>query len=331
MPYHSLKSSESKIMSIFKRMFSKNEPTEPSQTNTTPSADGIPSAKPSYQTDEKTALFDVNVTRELLDNPEKFFNNGRVTVGHVSDMGVVRTNNEDAVYTFFASGSFAEGIPDFGVFAIADGMGGHQLGERASAIAVRTVAEYILSKIYLPMIAIEEEDDRPTISEVLMAAVKTANDLVIREIADGGTTLTVMVLIGEWAHFAHVGDSRAYIITKEMAEQITRDHSLVQRLIELNQLDANQSKEHPQRNVLYRAIGQSDNIEVDTLSRRLASNSYVMICTDGLWDVVSNHQIREIITTLQNPQQSAQKLVELAITQGSTDNVSSIIIKMPTG
>jgi len=275
----------------------------------------------------KTARFD-SVTRDLTEEPQPEQPSGEPQFSAVSDKGIVRLNNEDSVFTLYSTNVMADGIPPFGIFILADGMGGHESGEKASAMAVRAAANFILHRLYIPFL-LNNDDDRPPIAEILIAAVKTANDAVSRSIPDGGTTLSIMVLIGDWAHFAHVGDSRIYLITREAAEPLTRDHSYVQRLIELNQITPEESKNHPQRNVLYRAIGQQDTIEVDTLSRRLSKGASVLLCSDGIWDVLTAHQIREIVTSGAAPQQICEKLCALAITQGSMDNVSTILVRMP--
>lgn len=317
-------------MSFFRRVFGKNEEADESEQYVDQDATPVvpmPQVKPSFNPEARTTVFDT-ATRELVSEPENMLA-GHSVMGYVSDVGIVRDNNEDATFTFFASSSTVDNNPDFGIFIIADGMGGHQQGEKASALAVRTSAQLIMQKLYLPMLTAADDPDRPPIAEVLIAAVKAANDAVIKSIADGGTTLTIMVMMGDWGHFAHVGDSRAYLITKEAAELVTRDHSYVQRLIELNQISVEESRQHPQRNVLYRAIGQNEVIDVDTLSRRLPTGGAILLCSDGMWDVVSNHQIREIVSTNSSPQQICEKLVALAITQGSTDNVSGILVRMP--
>lgn len=339
-------------MSFLRNLFGKNESNHPSSDPTPPVEEPIEElaeelvshsgstseppknspldvVTPATVNDAKTSRFD-SATRDLSDEPQPDPASGRPLFAAVSDRGIVRLNNEDAVFCFFSTMTMADGMPNLGVFIIADGMGGHELGEKASALAVRAAANFILQRLYLPLLT-NEDDDRPPIAEILIAAVKAANDVVFRTIPDGGTTLSLMVLLGDWGHFAHVGDSRIYIITKEQAELLTRDHSYVQRLIELNQITLEESKNHPQRNVLYRAIGQSENIEVDTISRRLGKGASVLMCTDGLWDVVSNHQIREIVNNpALSPDQICEKLCALAITQGSMDNVSTLLVKMPT-
>lgn len=324
-------------MSFFRRVFNKNENDEsksqeegntglPSENN--PVNAETPPMMPSYNPEGQTAHLD-GVTRPLAADAEQSIASGHPLFGYVSDVGMVRDNNEDATFLFYASSSSVENHPDFGLFVMADGMGGHQSGERASSIATRAVARFILDRLYLPIIGGGDSYDRPPIAEVLTAAIKSANELVMKEITDGGTTLTLMVLIGDWGHFAHVGDSRAFLVTRDGVDQLTRDHSLVQRLIELGQLTQEESRSHPQRNVLYRAIGQSDNLEVDTISRRLPPGASVLLCSDGLWDNISQHQLREIVNGNGSPQQICEKLVALASTQGSTDNISAILLRMP--
>jgi serine/threonine protein phosphatase PrpC len=341
-------------MAFLRNLFGKNEGSEPStplSANNTPPktreediAAGVQEAVAANNSlkeaspagvsltvsvgDAKTTRFD-SATRDLADEPVVNLAAGRPTFAALSDRGIVRSNNEDAVFGFLSTMTMADSMPNFGIFIVADGMGGHELGEKASALAIRASVNFIMQRLYLPLL-MNEDHDRPPIAEILTAAVKAANEAVIRSIPDGGTTLSIMVLLGDWGHFAHVGDSRIYIINREHAELLTRDHSYVQRLIELNQITHEESKSHPQRNVLYRAIGQSDTIEVDTISRRLAKGVAVLMCTDGLWDVVSDHQIREIVNNpLLSPDQICDKLCAMAITQGSMDNVSMLLVKMP--
>lgn len=340
-------------MSFLRNLFGKNENSEPAtekpagstvsmneaqapHNEATADVD-LQAAEPSSQApsrpvsanDAKTARFD-SVTRDLTDEPPPAPTHGKPAFAAVSDRGIVRLNNEDAVFAFLSTMTMSDAMPNVGVFIVADGMGGHELGEKASALAVRAAVNFIMQRLYLPLLT-NDDYDRPPIAEILIAAVKAANDAVLRTIPDGGTTLSIMVLLGDWGHFAHVGDSRIYIITKEQAELITRDHSYVQRLIELNQITLEESKNHPQRNVLYRAIGQNETIEVDTISRRLTKGAAVLMCTDGLWDVVSNTQIREIVNNpALSPDQICEKLCALAITQGSMDNVSTLLVKMPS-
>jgi serine/threonine protein phosphatase PrpC len=110
---------------------------------------------------------------------------------------------------------------------------------------------------------------------------------------------------------------------------LTRDHSLVQRLIELDQLTPEEAKDHPQRNVLYRALGQSESVEVDALTRRMPAGSHLLLCSDGLWELVSDDELQTIIRNYPHPQEVCDQLIALANTYGGNDNISVIVIKMP--
>jgi protein phosphatase len=137
------------------------------------------------------------------------------------------------------------------------------------------------------------------------------------------------VIIGDLAYIAHVGDSRIYLIHRGSIEQITRDHSLVQRLIELGQLTPEEAVDHKQPNVLYRALGQNELVEVDTLTRRLPPYSCLLLCSDGLWNQVSDDEILDIIMKHTNPQEACAKLIALANMRGGIDNVTAILLKLP--
>lgn len=259
--------------------------------------------------------------------------NSHLRFGQSTDVGMVRSNNQDAVLSFFHTSRSVEEQPDFGLFIVADGMGGHHDGEKASAIAARIMANHVASHIYLPMLSNGKngsDEDRPPVIEVLVAAVQKANADVFASVPEGGTTLTSVAVIGDLAYVVHVGDSRVYLATKDGLEQVTRDHSLVRRLIELNQLTEEEAVDHPQKNVLYRAIGQSETLEVDAITRRLPPNSRLLLCSDGLWNQVDDKEIGEIVMSHDNPQEACDKLVALANTRGGTDNITTILLMIPS-
>src|SRR5690606_697009 len=135
---------------------------------------------------------------------------------------------------------------------------------------------------------------------------------VLRHVPDGGTTLTTMTVIGDLAYITHVGDSRIYMMSGDRVEQLTRDHSLVQRLIELDQLTPSEAADHPQKNVLYRALGQTETLEIDVLTRRLTPHSRFLICSDGLWNLADERELREIVMKNADPQTACDQLVALA-------------------
>lgn len=254
----------------------------------------------------------------------------RVTFGQLSDVGMVRGNNQDAMMSFLASSSSSESLPDVGMFIVADGMGGYHDGEKASAIAARVVMRHLMYEVFDQLLQDNLGGaERPTVMDVMREAVQKANVAVSAEIPEGGTTVTATVILGDLVYIAHVGDSRAYLITEDGIEQITRDHSLVQRLIELDQLTLEEAAEHPQRNVLYRAIGQSESLDVDAITRRLPPRSRLLLCSDGLWNLVSEDTILEVVYKHSNPQEVCNQLVEMANERGGPDNITVILVQMP--
>lgn len=268
------------------------------------------------------------VTQPL--NPEIIspIHDGHLVFGQSTDVGLVRNNNQDSALSLVFASQSIEHFPGFGLFVVADGMGGHHDGEKASAITTRILASAMTDTIYLPMLADDDDAEQQPITEALISAVHKANHEVIRQVPEGGTTVTAVAVVGDLVHLVHVGDSRAYLIAEDGVEQITRDHSLVQRLIELDQLTREEAETHPQKNVLYRALGQSESLEVDTLTRRLPVNSRLLICSDGLWGQITEREIFEISMNISDPQQACDKLVALANTNGGIDNITAILLKV---
>jgi serine/threonine protein phosphatase PrpC len=253
----------------------------------------------------------------------------RLVFGQLSDVGMVRSNNQDAMFSLLASSSSTDDLPDFGLFIVADGMGGHHDGEKASAITARIVTKHVIDEIFVSLLDQKMNDpDRPSIAEVLRVAVEKANEAVTEEIPEGGTTVTATVILGDLAYIAHVGDSRAYLISDDGIEQVTRDHSLVQRLIELDQLTPEEALDHPQRNVLYRAIGQSETLDVDAITRRLPPRSRLLLCSDGLWNLVPEDAMLDIVRK-NKPQDACDHLIRMANDRGGPDNITVILVQVP--
>jgi PPM family protein phosphatase len=250
--------------------------------------------------------------------------------GQMSDIGrnPDRDRNEDA-YSAFTSSLYHNGVLEpFGLFIVADGMGGHERGEVASALSAQAVTDKILREVYLPFLKQDNRGaaNRP-LNEVLVSAVEEANDIVQEHAPEGGTTLTAALVLGNNAYLAHVGDSRAYIHRDGQLKQITHDHSYVARLVELGQATAEEALTHRYRNVLYRALGQAGNLEVETYLQPLAPRSQLLICSDGLWNMIPDEQIAQILNTAPSPQAATQQLVDLANANGGDDNVTAIIVQ----
>ncbi len=327
-------------MNLFRRIFS-NDPSKPTADSGTPTTTPAPQpiteikVEPPHEApmtppDIAPHIIADGATRPLSqESLLSYLGNDHLIFGQLSDVGMVRNNNQDAVLCYFVSSRSADERPDFGLFMVADGMGGHHDGEKASALAIKTVAATVATTIWLPMLSGQTENQAP-ITEALTEAIQKANGDIMVQVPDGGTTFSSVILIGDLAYVAHVGDSRVYMISKDgVIEQLTRDHSLVQRLIELDQLTPEEAAEHPQKNVLYRALGQNDIVEVDTMFRRVPPKSSLVVCSDGLWNQVQDKEIVDIVRQNSNPQDACNKLVALANKRGGLDNVTVVVLNLP--
>ena len=249
-------------------------------------------------------------------------------VGCAQSVGKQRDHNEDTLFcmnTILADGGLD--MP-FGVFIIADGMGGHQFGEVASGAAARVMADYVIEKMYMPFLRPEVNRSSESVQEVMEQGVKAAQLAVMKTAPGGGTTLTAGVIVGEQLTIAQVGDSRAYFIYPDgRMITITKDHSLVRRLVELGQITEAEALIHPNRNVLYRAMGQSEPFRPDIETRQLPHPGYILLCSEGLWGVVSDDQIFNIIINTKNPSEACAAMVNAANVAGGPDNISVILVQ----
>jgi PPM family protein phosphatase len=268
-------------------------------------------------------------TPEEVNTEPMVINPPQLLVGSAQSVGKMRDHNEDSLFTL--SSVFADGdtqIP-FGIFIIADGMGGHQHGEIASRSASKAAADYLVSKLFSPIMGLQNESSGESIVEILNAAVQRAQDIVVRKAPGGGTTLTISVVIGTQVFVAHVGDSRLYLIQKDGSlEQKTKDQSLVSRLVEQGHLSKEEAETHPQRNVLYRAIGQQEPFDPDIEVFQFPENAYMMMCTDGLWGSISPEEISKNVSSSQDLTSACHLMTEAANLAGGPDNISVILVKL---
>ncbi len=257
---------------------------------------------------------------------------GRAQVGWISEIGQQRTSNEDAVLVIRADQAGSNSLPSFGLFVLADGMGGHQAGEVASCLAVRAAARHILQHIYLVTLQEQEHNaEQPSLKEVLEEATQRANAIVSSAVPGGGTTLTCALVLGNQVVISHVGDSRAYLVFPDHLERVTHDHSLVDRLVELGQLSSAEAAHHPQKNVLYRAVGQGGLLEVDVVLRSISPDHGLLLCSDGLWGMLSEEEIVAIIGAAPTAQAACDALAAAANRAGGRDNISAVLVRFPSG
>lgn len=253
----------------------------------------------------------------------------QLLVASGQSVGRQRELNEDSLFTLTTTIAGNNSNPPFGLFIIADGMGGHQYGEVASNVAIRTISGYVMKKFHsnlfnLPTLPLDE-----SLQEIAQAAIVEAQRSVLREAPGSGTTVTAALVLGQQLTIAHVGDSRAYLIYNEQRiEGVTRDHSLVRRLEELGQITSAEAAVHPQRNVLYRALGQGETLEPDVVTTPFPVGGYLLLCSDGLWGVVPEEEIRRIIYEAPSIQRACQNLVAAANGAGGPDNISTILVQL---
>jgi protein phosphatase len=244
-------------------------------------------------------------------------------------VGKQREHNEDSLLavTSTISGN-AESVP-FGLYIVADGMGGHQFGEVASNAAVRIMAGDILKKFHSYLYTLPTQALQESLQEVMEASIKDAHRYVQREAPGSGTTVTAVLVLGQQMTIAHVGDSRAYAVYPDgRMDAITRDHSLVKRLEELGHLSKDEVANFPHRNVLIRALGQGETLEADIFTVPFPSPGYLVICSDGLWGVVNEQDVYRAVTEAPNLPRACQILVEMANAAGGPDNISVVIAQM---
>ncbi|MBN1248914.1 MAG: serine/threonine-protein phosphatase [Anaerolineae bacterium] len=254
---------------------------------------------------------------------------GAFRVGSKTHTGKVRDHNEDAVLVLTSHLDATPTSPDFGLFMVADGMGGHQNGEAASALALRVSAGQLVNQVYVSLLAgADRGANQPALTDVIRDAVVQANRVVSQRLPGSGCTLTCGMVVGGRLFIGHVGDSRAYVRRADGSlVKLTRDHTFVNRLIEVGQITAEDAVQHPQRNVLYRAIGQPEDLEVDVVTRSLAHGDRLLLCSDGLWNLLPDKAISDL-ASLADPQAACDALVDAANAAGGIDNISVVLVEL---
>lgn len=248
----------------------------------------------------------------------------------ISDRGCVRELNEDSAFAFSQAFISSEGIHGLGVFMVADGMGGHASGERASRLAVQAASESLLREVALPLADPTREAWRSVpINEAMERAFQEAQRRVLEEVAGGATTLTIVLLLHRRAYVGHVGDCRLYLLHKDLFIRLTRDHSVLSRLLEMSQFSEEEIallSRDPRRNALYRAVGQPGHLEIDLSSHVVEPEDGLLLCSDGLWGSVPDVVMRDIILQAESPAAACRRLVDEANARGGPDNITAIVV-----
>lgn len=233
----------------------------------------------------------------------------------MTDTGVKREMNQDY---FFSSEKAVGNLPN--LFIVADGMGGHKAGEYASRYTIERVVASIS----------RNEKEEPV--KILNEAIGKANELLIAESREDrekngmGTTIVAATIIGHKLFVANVGDSRLYVIADRI-RQITRDHSLVEEMVRLGEMKESEAREHPDKNIITRAVGAADTVEVDFFEVDLSGADTILLCTDGLTNMVEDRVIQQIISDRETVEEAVKELIGTANANGGRDNITAIIIK----
>lgn len=233
----------------------------------------------------------------------------------VTDIGVVRQENQDCFYT---SEMPIGNLPN--LFIVADGMGGHVGGKQASHTAIQAAVSYVK----------QTEDTEPIM--ILEGAIREANKVVyeesrIQELEGMGTTFVVATFVGNSLYVANVGDSRLYIDAPSLLKQITIDHSLVEEMVRMGELDKDHARTHEKKNVITRAVGVNEEVKIDVFEVHLQEEEQVVMCTDGLTNMVEDEKIHYILNSRKDVIEKVDGLVAMANERGGKDNITVVVIE----
>ena len=229
-----------------------------------------------------------------------------------TETGLVRKQNEDNFCI----------CPDIGLFAIADGMGGHQAGEIASRLATQKLADFI--RTYL-----EFYSDQETLLTKGMQEINHQIYLISQQnkrYQGMGTTLTAALIQNNHLYLAHIGDSRLYLLRQEQIKQLTEDHTVVQNLVTSGTITADQARTHPKRHILTRALGIDSNVKAEISKINLKAQDKILLCTDGLTNYVTPEEIHHLVNNAAEVKQAVHNLTEMALERGGADNITVILV-----
>ncbi len=244
------------------------------------------------------------------------------TIGMLTDVGKVRTIDEDSILAADLSFGVNSETSEFFLLAVADGMGGHAKGEEASKIALNAIARTVIPELF---------NDTP-FTELLEKGIQNANQDILDytakypESSGMGTTSVCAVVKGNEVHLANVGDSRAYVVSDDEIRGVTKDHSYVQALVDEGKITQADAREHPKKNIITKAVGISPSVEADKTRLTLDSDESLLLCCDGVIAHLTDEDIHKIINDSPDPQSACQKIVDITNERGGSDNISLIIL-----
>ena len=243
-------------------------------------------------------------------------------LGMITDVGKVREVDEDSILAADLSFGINSENNQFLLLAVADGMGGHAKGEEASKIALNTITKTVIPQL----------NENIPYTDLLDQGIKNANQAILDytvehpETKGMGTTSVCAVVKDNEVHLVNLGDSRAYVISNDEIRRVTKDHSLVQQLVDQGTITEEETRTHPQKNVISKAIGINADIESDTMRLKLASDESLLLCCDGVIAHLTDEDIHKTIIESSDPDAACQNIVNLANERGGSDNISLIIL-----
>lgn len=251
-------------------------------------------------------------------------------VGMRTDVGAQREVNEDAIDSRIYERT---GERRLGLFVVADGLGGQASGEVASMLAVQQLWHAVYADLWAPAMVGQPAERSP--EDVLTAAALAADRAVAAARSERGndmsSTLVAALVLDSAVHIVNVGDSRAYLFDQRGLRQLTHDHSLVQRLVDAGKLEPAGVFTHPHRNVIYNSLGDAEPAQVDLFHDTLTPATRLLLCSDGLWEMLRDEGIEEVLMAEPDPQRACDLLVDRANLAGGEDNISVIVAQLDAG
>lgn len=259
-----------------------------------------------------------------------------VTVVGMSHVGLTRAGetNEDSFGSLTLNLAHDSHRQPLAIAIVADGLGGHAGGQDASRLAVRVFIERLTQALTLPLVAPLGSSLPPdeAVEAALREAAEAANNAVCQANANGagdmGSTLVALVIVGEMAWIANVGDSRAYVLDDDSLRRVTSDHSLVEQLILSGMVTPEERYTHPQRNRIFRSLGSEDQLELDIFTQRLRPGMRLLLCSDGLWEMTRDPEMEEILRQNGNAYEACAALIASANEHGGEDNITAVIAQI---
>lgn len=252
----------------------------------------------------------------------------RLEVGSASDPGIKRKDdpNEDSILSIHGTRIHHAWSHPFGLFIVADGVGGHAHGQEASRLAIKALSDTVIPAV------LNNAEDETIFVELLAEGIHRANLSLYQRNRQQrslmGTTMTAVLVVSGTAYVANVGDSRTYLYRQgDALAQITRDHSVVARLVEEKIIHREDIYTHPRRHEIYRCLGMHASVQVDSFTVPLQAGDSLLLCSDGLWEMVRDPEIQHILKySCHIPSQASALLIQAALNRGGKDNVSVILV-----